>query len=151
MPPPVPGERTGAEATAGTNRCPAALKGACTCSCIPPPHTKKGSMHVLRTPSVVFLVSPTRIELVAYSLGGYRSIQLSYEDTVGEHTVCTSFLSSFSGCKLRHSQRSAKRETHKEQLRFPKKYEILASNPFLASINGCHHAHKLRRMEYQPW
>ena len=28
---------------------------------------------------LIFLVRPTRIELVAYSLGGCRSIQLSYE------------------------------------------------------------------------
>ncbi len=29
--------------------------------------------------SQIFLVRPARIELAAYSLGGYRSIQLSYE------------------------------------------------------------------------
>lgn len=29
--------------------------------------------------SLISLVRPTRIELVAYSLGGCRSIQLSYE------------------------------------------------------------------------
>ena len=40
-------------------------------------------------------------------------------------------------------------ESHEQEL--SKKYETLARNPFLASINGCHHAHKLRRMEYQPW
>lgn len=36
-----------------------------------------------RKPFANNLVSPTRIELVAYRLGGDRSIRLSYGDSVG--------------------------------------------------------------------